>query len=55
MDPEAALGTGDGEARHQEEAAVPEGRHHPRHQQEEAATMEPEDHQWTGLADLPRG
>jgi hypothetical protein len=45
VDPEAALGTGDGEARHQDRMQpAPEERHHPRHQQEEAAALGPVGH-----------
>jgi hypothetical protein len=55
VDPEAVLGTGGGQTSQLEEVAVLEERHHPPHRQEEAAALEPVDHQWTGLADLPRG
>ncbi len=47
-----------GEARHRRRTwprAAPEERHHPHLLLEEEAAPESEDHQSTGLADLPRG
>jgi hypothetical protein len=56
VDPEAALGIGDDEARHQGRVQpAPEECRHPRPPQEEEAALEPEGHQLTDLADLPRG